>query len=126
MTWGEENDLAYVCMRCHRQIEFATVSYMSNIDNGQFSVSHTCVCTPGHIFDRTFKVHHDCIKRLLGHFRPVLPYQAAEGEPLPLRAHHERRLAIFRWECEMLESVDDLLLFSTRPLQASPPTEPAP
>lgn len=115
-------DLAYVCQRCERQLRFSDVFTMSNIHNGQFFLAHTCWCSPGRTFERTFRVDHPCIAKLLEGFRPVLPYQAADGEALPLRKYQERLVAIFRWECKELESVEEFLLLATRP---HPPVETA-
>lgn len=117
------DSLAYTCLRCKREILFQDVITMGAIEGDAFFLSHECWCTPDYVFERSFRVQHDAMKRLLGPFRPVLPYNAAPGEPLPLRGHHERRLAIFRWECQALESVEELLLFASRPLQPSPPKE---
>lgn len=119
MTTG----LAYACLRCRREIPFSAVLTMGVPESGTFFLSHECWCTPAYIFERTFKVDHDAMQRLLGPFRPVLPYNAAPGEPLPLRGHHERRLAIFRWETQHLESVEEFLLFASRPMLPSPPGE---
>jgi hypothetical protein len=102
-------------------VEFCNVVMMGKVDleADSFFLEHTCSCTPGnYTFERNLRVSHEAIQRLLGDFRPVLPYSAADQEPLPLRGHHERTLTIFRWECEQLASVEEFLLFTKRPQQA--------
>lgn len=106
----------YGCQRCQYEIEFWQVEAMGRIDGAVFLLHHTCACQPGHVFERRMTVDQDALQRLLGSYRPVLPYRAAPGEAFPLHPDQERVLAIFRWECEQLESVDEFLLFAKRPL----------
>lgn len=116
----------YHCIRCRRALRFSDVVTMGRVVNDTFYLSHHCWCTPNYLFERTFRLDHAALRSLLGNFRPTLPYQAADAEALPLRGHQERSLAIFRWECQQLESVEDFLTFASRPHPAKPQAEQAP
>lgn len=124
MSYGgfERNDLHhdlagepfYPC-GCHREIKFANVLEMGAIlENETFYLRWNCECRAD-AYDHSFRVDRNAMRRLLGGLRPVVPYRAAPGQPLPLRAEQERLLRVFRWETEQLESVEEFLLFASRP-----------
>ncbi len=88
---------------------------MGKIDGNSFYVTHTCECSPGYVFERSFVVDNIALTRFLGSIRPVLPYRAGPGRALPLKDSQERSLRVFAWECHMLESVEEFLLLCSRP-----------
>lgn len=124
MNGGIDHDLGdapyYGCQGCHREIKFSTVLQMGAVlhdDSGHgptFWLEWACVCRPDPL-DNYFIVEKSAIRRLLSGLRPVVPYSAAERLPLPLREEQEAKLRVFRWECQQLESVEEFLLFASRP-----------
>lgn len=113
----ERGLMCYRCPSCHREITFPWVETMSQIDGETFCLSHKCPCLPEHIWEYTCQVDHAAIRRLLGGLRPVLPYAAAPAKPLSLRIEMERALMVFAWELALLSSVEEFLLWCSRPHQ---------
>lgn len=105
----------YRCGLCHREILFPNVEYVSEIDGNRFILAHKCPCSPGRVFEDMCEVEHEALRRMLGGFRPALPYRAAPGKAFPLPPKMERQVLIFAWDLAQVTDVDEFLLFCSRP-----------
>lgn len=104
----------YRCPACHTEITFARVEELGQIDGDVFHIAHKCECCDD-TFSYMCQVEHSALLRLLGGFRPVLPYRAAPNPSFILRPAMEKQILLFAWDVTQLADVDEFLLFCGGP-----------